>query len=1148
MTKTAHTKTFSRVHGKKGYALHDRRIAHSGGTGSMRTIKYELTHSDTSILQTAAKAVHHDNLRLYGVTTFDDYLLGDRTQPNIIDFWLEALSLGAVFAYAAGEPLKAMLDSIQGRKSLFEQLFDAMPYSLREQFNQEKWTSFFMRPKRKLNEKSEADLQRQFLNTLRKPDEADNTLKELAARYAKGIGTIPYGEAQIIFACNIFGINYQAISNTSQTKDTGGKLTFVLLPDSHYTPFNTDGLSRTQIFEYVEDRLAQKLNDPNKVKEAMGIGSNGNALGNFLGAAFNMLHDGHIEPILATMQNIVQYDTTSQQSVKQRLAKLAKTARQIGKPKIMSSWSDYRSDLNGSLESFVSNRGNHHEALRLKLSELADELNEIIPKIATIDSGAEGQQLTELLDKLLDLSKRAQTMRLGNDDYEVLRLLQSDARLQLNYWLQAHQDELKEGQKGKKKNDPLTIKQFAPKLSSELQRISLFFGDAQRAKFEKAINAKRIFREQANLLGQLIAELLPSADPEMPITAKDAEAFRRFASKTSSTWGNITAEVLARAMGVQTLQLKEREAFFVSSFAKAKYTQVPYEPVPLHTLLKAKDWINEWHQLTADTHDLATVLDAIELYKTLIAILCRASTRESFSVRQSQFTPKQQAYLDASENILTPAALNFFAQTLVCAEMRGLIAIMSRTSFVARSAIQATNGTQATLVVCSPTTQDTFTPVGNEQFKLALKHSTESTEWPTHCWQIGKSDNKTRLNIQPVKKPYGILLYIRSSKYQLQFLRWFLKKPKTKHCELSMQGSFTINERTVSLDWSGETPRCTVTRNRLFASIPFTLLPPKETKPATRSTHERYLGIDIGEYGLAWHVIEVDGTVVKPIAKGIIQTSEQQCLKVAVNDLKSQQRKGTFGMPSTYIERLRKSLVGNFRNQIHALSMRYGAIIVFEYNVSAFETGGARIKKVYDSVKRSDTWSNQTDETKMLHRQAWGNVTGKGFITAKEVSAGGTSQTCTKCKRWFSRHIANELETINDSLPLNPVPGYKHLYEVAVGNHTLKLFSKAGGTITKDNLGKAVYEFMRPPEDSEARAFARTHEHGFAAKALRGNSAVFICPFSDCHHVADADIQAAFTIALRGCIAVRNNDNKKEGETLPFYELSQDYTYPPVTA
>ena len=35
-------------------------------------------------------------------------------------------------------------------------------------------------------------------------------------------------------------------------------------------------------------------------------------------------------------------------------------------------------------------------------------------------------------------------------------------------------------------------------------------------------------------------------------------------------------------------------------------------------------------------------------------------------------------------------------------------------------------------------------------------------------------------------------------------------------------------------------------------------------------------------------------------------------------------------------------------------------------------------------------------------------------------------------------------------------------------------------------------------------------------KNKRGNSAIFICPFKGCHAVADADIQAAFIIAIKG--------------------------------
>lgn len=58
----------------------------------------------------------------------------------------------------------------------------------------------------------------------------------------------------------------------------------------------------------------------------------------------------------------------------------------------------------------------------------------------------------------------------------------------------------------------------------------------------------------------------------------------------------------------------------------------------------------------------------------------------------------------------------------------------------------------------------------------------------------------------------------------------------------------------------------------------------------------------------------------------------------------------------------------------------------------------------------------------------------------------------------------------------------------------------------------------------------------------RGNSALFVCPFMDCMHVSDADIQAALNSAYRGYI---RDIAKKEETHVDFFEkISEQTDYP----
>lgn len=1142
-----HQSRQQRTTGKAGYRLHDRRIAHSGGSGSVRTIKYELVHNDPEIFDRVAEGVHRDYLRLYGTTTLDDYLAHDGEQPpNIVDFWLEALALGGVFSYSAGDTLTDMVNTARGQRGFHQELFAGIEDELREQFDREAWLAFFAKEKRGAADKPTEQIERQFLNTLLKPDEAEESVRALARRYAEKLPDIPYGEAQIIFACDLFGVDYQEIKRrvgVSEETPTE-KLTFIILPELE--TIETTDYSRTQVFEQVESRLGKRFHQRAKLKEAIGIGSNGNAFGNFLGGLFTDLREGHIDKVLADMQLIAGYNQDEVRDVQGRLERLHEMAATIGEPDIVPHWGEYRSDFNGKLESFASNRSRHKDTLNQQLAELTTELSDVIGLISELSqAGEKAGELLDGLEQVYQFAERATRIVLGNDDHALLPILISDVRRNLNEWVQEHQEVLRAHYK-RRSDKPITMQDVAPKLSKDLQRVSLFFGDSKLIKFAKTKRAKQAFRQQTDIFAEALEQLLEAAEGNRAIEPKYMEAFRRFAEAASSKWGLSMVETLERATGVDTLRLQERERFHLSGFERGKYRQIEYGAPVVDDIRRACDWLAQWQQATQDPTQHEQLLDAIELYKTLAALLAQASEEQEFHFGEHDFNELQLVFLRNVHERLNAPSLNRFLQTLVAAELRGLVAILSRTQFVSRASVQGTNGMQAKLAVQGGDFEDgSFKADDSERFMMAFPNiEIEDEAWSRVDWLVDKSDNKQRVNVKQPRQATRPVLDIRTSKYQLQFLRWFLRRPKTKHCDLTMQGSFTINERTYQIDWSGDEPVCELADNRMFASVPFTLIPPEEKVPSDRPGVERYLGVDIGEYGLAWCVVEIEDDRADIVATGVVQHPQQEQLKEAVGGLKNQQRKGTFGMPSTYIERLRESLVGTFRNQIHSLALQYGATIVFEYSVSAFETGGNRIKKVYDSVKRSDAWSNQTDETKMLHKQAWGDRTAKGFKTGQEVSAAGTSQTCTKCKRWFAQELPEGAFKSGAQYKLYPVSGFDHLYEVPELNVKVFMRNSHDNELSGDKLYGAVQEFMRPPEDSEAREFATVS--GMPSKLERGNSAVFVCSFSDCHFVTDADIQAAFTIALRGHISTHNASKKKNDERTPYYELAHEYQFEPV--
>lgn len=72
--------------------------------------------------------------------------------------------------------------------------------------------------------------------------------------------------------------------------------------------------------------------------------------------------------------------------------------------------------------------------------------------------------------------------------------------------------------------------------------------------------------------------------------------------------------------------------------------------------------------------------------------------------------------------------------------------------------------------------------------------------------------------------------------------------------------------------------------------------------------------------------------------------------------------------------------------------------------------------------------------------------------------------------------------------------------------------------LTGEELKRAAYAVMRPPAGGIALQLIPEPLRDIIPlwQQHRGNSAVFVCPFTDCHHVSDADQQAALNIAIRG--------------------------------
>lgn len=105
-------------------------------------------------------------------------------------------------------------------------------------------------------------------------------------------------------------------------------------------------------------------------------------------------------------------------------------------------------------------------------------------------------------------------------------------------------------------------------------------------------------------------------------------------------------------------------------------------------------------------------------------------------------------------------------------------------------------------------------------------------------------------------------------------------------------------------------------------------------------------------------------------------------------------------------------------------------------------------------------------------------------------------------------------------------------------------------TLTVREIKKYVRNYLRPPAKLYLRDYWKNSRSDWLRKLAhsrpfllpknailrRGNSAIFRCPIHDCGAIADADIQAAINIALRGIFEDKNSSDatKSKGEKSNF--------------
>lgn len=839
---------------------------------------------------------------------------------------------------------------------------------------------------------------------------------------------------------------------------------------------------RTETLDRVIAHYNEKFNiiknkKDDETSNRMGLYSKQGYFNAVMGNFFTFIRSGEFDDYIRRAKDFFDYSDYDMSKIREKLNELSDYAKKVpAEPELVTSWAEYRSDLGGTLESWYSNRESKQNDVTEQLKVCRKLLGEIYESLSD-DSGIKEGILKETIE-IIDTASARIDRAFTNELESYLATLRND----LNEYMQQNKD-------------VKLPKDWQKNLSKHIQSSPLFFGENKLALWEQLKNLKALIREDLEKL-----EVILQGDFESyEITDKQVDMLAQLYNRITNG-GN--REVVAclknieKELGVKFTDRNDRATFNLTGYERGRYKELkipnPIQIARLKEMSKLGELYKEVKNAPQDDYNLR---DVAQLSKVVVAAIVRGSEKER-------------------------------EVNLLHSNLSGYANLISRDKFISRYQVQAVNGAQNLLAY-------------NENGRYFYKFDDDKfADIEKRDVSFAKQGNNFSIDSDVWTKSPQIVpvMAVQSSRYQVQFLDWFFGKHQHKKCRLSAGGSFTIAEKACRINWRGNEPEVVDEKNdRLFVSQPFTINPPETRLADSEKIKNRFVGVDIGEYGLAWSLIEINGNEVNQLESGFIADNQQLTLKKDVKDLRERQVRATFNSPDTKVARVRESLIGSYRNLLEDLAMRKNARLSFEYEVSGFETGGNRISKVYDSIKRG---SVARKENNSENKQAWGNLKNDEFIwKAVEATAAGTSQFCTKCKNWASLDLDESrdytLEDYQDGL-----------FKIELNSgRSVRLFApnnSAGDTLKgKDikTIKSMIYKAMRPNDDGAGMEIVKRLcdweqlSQDFGSGKKRGNIGIYVCPYIDCHHVSDADLQAAFSIAIRGAAKANPEQFADEGES-----------------
>lgn len=596
-------------------------------------------------------------------------------------------------------------------------------------------------------------------------------------------------------------------------------------------------------------------------------------------------------------------------------------------------------------------------------------------------------------------------------------------------------------------------------------------------------------------------------------------------------------------------------------------------------------------------NDVKLLLDWVELSKNIVSLLLRFNKKDKYEIKDLILDNFVQAkrYIDVfGRRDYSRNEFSFIIQSLIFSEIRGSATLYSKREYIAKYTVQVVGADSKFKLYYLPKDDDivikkeivSLSNYSEERRQLMKPHS--------YLVSVGKLREKSKsdiFNSLALTKDKGLVpvflpedskkfvFRLSSSPYQLQFLDKFIYRPRGwENVDIKLNEWSFVVERKYKVEWDLDFKKPKFlplvdkenrVRSRIFLSVPFTLIPSygeEKTPPLKeiakgQSKSEKdlsrldypILGVDVGEYGLAYCLVkfsydksnyDITGISLlkdregEPIC-GFIEDRNIAKIKDRFAEIQQKAKEGSFEEEDNIVSMVRENAIGSLRNRVHYVVTQGNSSVVYEDSISNFETGSGRTTKIYNSVKRADT-ELQTEADKKMHNHVWGNG---AKLVGRSVSAYASSYTCVNCLHSLYQIRKDDLEKIEIvnkegrivymTSPYGDIKGY-----VSKNDNYNKGYRFKNTDKDLKSFRKIVEDFARPPVSKDCEVvnkYAKNLLDGNKIEEFRkgrGNSAIFVCPF--CQFVADADIQAAFMMALRGYLRfsglVPSSSNSSKGK------------------